>query len=327
MLVREDTGKFLSQRDTPRMCLLRPQLVPDDAPSRGTSHHRHRDAALILHPPPGVPLPPLRVPLDPPSPSKARTATVWGFTGAALDEGDEAADWCTRAIAAGGEDGGGNKTPPTRRVRLVRHAPELNLRTVDPNFALPGTTVGFADEFPILAATEGSLADLNARLKKKDPHAPDLQMARFRPNLVFSGGEATDSPWADDGWARVRVSGGGGGGGDQALSPSSSSSSSSCELAYVKPCSRCKVTTVDPESGALTPGEQPLPALRAFRSGSALGWDARRPAFKHAVFFAWNVQPVVAKNGGYEAYAGEEAPLCVLERGSRAEVVARRAWE
>jgi uncharacterized protein YcbX len=254
---------------------------------------------------------------------------VWGFTGAALDEGDEAADWCTRAIAAAGEggDGGGASTKTPRRVRLVRHAPELNLRTVDPNFALPGTTVGFADEFPILAATEGSLADLNARLKEKDPQAPDLQMARFRPNLVFIGGEATDSPWADDGWARVRVSGRGGGegGGDQA----SSSSSSSCDLAYVKPCSRCKVTTVNPESGALTAGEQPLPALRAFRSGAALGWDARRPAFKHAVFFAWNVQPVVAAKGGggYEAYTSEEGPLCVLERGSRAEVVARRAWE
>lgn len=328
MLVREDTGRFLSQREVPRMCLIRPELHPLDAPALGTTAaKRLKDAALVLHAPPGVALPPLRVPLAPPS-SNTRTATVWGFTGDVLDEGDEAAEWCTRAIAEAGGNASSSASPAPRpagsstkrRFRLVRHAPELNPRTVDPTFALPGTTVGFADEFPLLAATEGSLRDLNARLKQTDPSAAELSMARFRPNLVFRGGEATESPWADDGWARVRVSGGQG--------------QKACEFAYVKPCSRCKVTTVDQETGAA--GEQPLPLLRSFRSGVALGWDATRPSFKHAVHFGWNVQPVVpgagegesrgGNDGGYEAYTGE-GPLCMLERGGGAEVVARRQFE
>lgn len=334
MLVREDTGRFVTQREVPRLCMLRTELQPLDAPAAGTRRSSLRpDAALVLHPPPGSSLPPLRVPLASDaaaSSSKRRRATVWGFTGDALDEGDEAADWCSRALAGDGAPPPRAKTTPPR-VRLVRHAPELRARTVDPDFALPGTTVGFADEFPVLAATEGSLRDLNARFARQAvdaglPPPEPLVMARFRPNLVFAGGEATTSPWADDEWARVRVGG-------------TNNGEAGCEFAYVKPCSRCKVTTVDPATGEFGPGkDEPLGTLRGFRSGAALGWAARRPNFKHALHFAWNVQPVVAAAaagggggaeaaaGAYEAYTGEE-PLCVLERGSGAEVVARRAWE
>ena len=79
-----------------------------------------------------------------------------------------------------------------------------------------------------------TLADLNARL------ATPVGMACFRPNLVVRGAEA----YGEDAWTRIRV-------GD-------------LELALVKPCPRCVVTTVDPDRGERT-GNDPLVTLAQYR--------------------------------------------------------------
>jgi uncharacterized protein len=339
MLIREDTRRFITQREVPQLCLFQPELTPLDLPSLGTRQgSRQPGAALVVKPPARSSLPPLTVALadDDDGRSSRRAvvdATVWGFSGDALDEGDEAAEWFTAALAELRGGGGQRPAAPAARVRLVKHDPRLprGRRVVDPSFALPGTTTAFSDEYPVLAATDGSLADLNARVRRRQQQgeeAPPLPMSRFRPNLIFAGAEASQVPWADDAWARVRVGGG-------------------VEFEYVKPCSRCKVTTVDPatgEIGAAGSGcgavgdQEPLRTLRGFRTGAALGWDKKRPAFKHAVFFAWNVQPVglavaapeaeqQAGRGGAAAAAEASPPLAVLERGGPVEVVARRAWE
>lgn len=63
-----------------------------------------------------------------------------------------------------------------------------------------------------------------------------------------------------------------------------SPSAPTCSL---KPCSRCKVTTIDQETAE--EGLQPLPLLREVRSGAALGW-AQPPEFRGSVFFATNLR-------------------------------------
>lgn len=92
-----------------------------------------------------------------------------------------------------------------------------------------------------------SLSDLNNRLGQS------LPMNRFRPNIVIAGAPAA---WDDDNWRSVRIS-----------SSSSGSSSSTGQggvlLQYVKPCSRCIVTTVDQETAAV--GKEPLKTLGTFR--------------------------------------------------------------
>lgn len=55
----------------------------------------------------------------------------------------------------------------------------------------------------------------------------------------------------------------------------------------LKPCSRCKVTTIDQQTGE--EGLQPLPLLRELRSGAVLGW-AQPPEFTGSVFFATNMR-------------------------------------
>jgi uncharacterized protein YcbX len=92
---------------------------------------------------------------------------------------------------------------------------------------------GFADGYPLLLASEDSLHDLNSRLETPVP------MNRFRPNIVVKGGES----FAEDSWKRIRI-------GD-------------VELAVVKPCARCVVTTVDKET--LVQSKEPLKTLSTFR--------------------------------------------------------------
>lgn len=118
-------------------------------------------------------------------------------------------------------------------VRLV-HFAEGYLRKVNPEYAINADDhTGFADGYPILIVSEESLQDLNARLDFPVP------MNRFRPNLVVRGGE----PFAEDGWKRIRIGG--------------------VDLALVKPCPRCVVTTIDKET--LEKDKEPLKTLNAYR--------------------------------------------------------------
>jgi uncharacterized protein YcbX len=111
--------------------------------------------------------------------------------------------------------------------------PDSHHRPVNPDKAGPGHIVGFADGYPFLLIGQASLDDLNARL------AEPVEMRRFRPNLVVEGA----APFAEDGWHRLRIGG----------------------LAFrgVKPCDRCTVTTVDPDTGAR--GPEPLRTLSTYR--------------------------------------------------------------
>jgi uncharacterized protein YcbX len=60
--------------------------------------------------------------------------------------------------------------------------------TVSPSDSL----VSFADAFPLLLASTGSLAQLGERLAAEGEQP--VPMNRFRPNVVVDGAE----PWAED---------------------------------------------------------------------------------------------------------------------------------
>lgn len=118
-------------------------------------------------------------------------------------------------------------------VRLV-HIADGFKRRLNPNYAVnTDDHTGFADGYPILIISEESLRDLNSRLD------PALPMNRFRPNLVVKG----CAPFAEDTWKRIRI-------GD-------------VEMALVKPCPRCVVTTID--KNTLAKSKEPLKTLGKFR--------------------------------------------------------------
>ena len=118
-------------------------------------------------------------------------------------------------------------------VRLV-HIADGYLRRVSQEYAVHADDhTGFADGYPILLASEEGLQDLNSRLDTPVP------MNRFRPNVVVKGCE----PFAEDTWNRIRA-------GD-------------VELAVVKPCARCVVTTID--KNTLETSKEPLKTLGKYR--------------------------------------------------------------
>lgn len=118
--------------------------------------------------------------------------------------------------------------------RLV-FMPESTHRAVDPIYARDPDrdAVSFADGYPYLLIGQASLNDLNQRLDQP------LSMLRFRPNLVVQGSSA----YEEDTWAEFRI-------GD-------------LHLYGVKPCGRCVLTTIDPETGEA--GKEPLRTLATYR--------------------------------------------------------------
>ena len=118
---------------------------------------------------------------------------------------------------------------PCRLVRL----PDDSVRAVDPAFAAPDDQVGFADGFPFMLISQASLDDLNSRLEVA------LPMHRFRPNLVVAG----CTPYAEDGWRVIRIG--------------------NIRFRVVKPCARCAIPAVDPETAER--GKEPLRTLAKYR--------------------------------------------------------------
>ena len=114
--------------------------------------------------------------------------------------------------------------------------PEGNKRNVDPDYATMNEQVSLADAFPFLIIGQSSLDGLNKVLDNP------VSMMRFRPNFVFEDG----LPHEEDTWKNFRI-------GDVAFEG-------------VKPCGRCVLITVDPDTG--TTGMEPLKTLSTYRRGN-----------------------------------------------------------
>jgi uncharacterized protein YcbX len=152
------TGQFITQRELPRLALLRPWISP---------------GALLLSAPA---LPQISIPLA--HQGQLRTVTVWRDQCDAFDEGDEAAAWLKLFLG--------------RECRLVRF--DTSHRRLSAREWTGGieAEVHFSDGFPILALSTASLTDLNSRL------AIQLPMNRFRPNIVIEGLQAYDEDRIDE---------------------------------------------------------------------------------------------------------------------------------
>jgi uncharacterized protein YcbX len=117
-------------------------------------------------------------------------------------------------------------------VKLVL-MPETTERKADPRYAKNNENVSFADGFPFLLISQASLDDLNRRL------AEPVSMKRFRPNFVVTG----TRPFAEDQWKSIQIG--------------------SLRFDIVKPCARCVLTTIDPETTER--GKEPLKTLATYR--------------------------------------------------------------
>lgn len=142
-------GEFLTQRDAPKLALVRPEL---------------RDRGLTLCAP-GMDA--MTVSTDAGGPTL--DVQVWNDRCQGVDQGDAVAAWLNDYLGAS--------------HRLVKMNPDFE-RPVDADYAIsPDDEVSYADGFPFLLTSTDSLDELNRRM------AAPLPMDRFRPNLVVSNTE------------------------------------------------------------------------------------------------------------------------------------------
>jgi len=160
-MVVDDTGRFLTQREFPRLTQVHTAVV---------------GGCLVLSAPHMGSLAVERVSLAP-----AREVVVWRSAVRGWDAGDAAAGWLSDWLA--------------QDVRLVRFDADV-VRLCNPEFAGDsGAHTYFADGYPVLVIGTGSLADLNARLLAEGEAA--VPMNRFRPNLVVDGLPAFEEDHVD----------------------------------------------------------------------------------------------------------------------------------
>lgn len=204
-VVTDPLGQFFTMREYHQMALIQPTLT---------------ETEMILTYPD---MPTLHIPLATRD-GKKLDVVVWKSVSTAVDEGDEVAAWFSQILG----------TP----ARLFKMADEFHRQTSTDYTDVAGE-LAFADGYPILFISEGSLDDLNLRLTEQGKDA--VPMSRFRPNVVISG----CAPYAEDTWKQVHIN--------------------DISFDVVKPCARCVMTTVDPATGQVPDVKEPLVTLASYR--------------------------------------------------------------
>jgi uncharacterized protein YcbX len=212
-------GETITAREQPRMLLITPELTDDGLWLRAPE----KDDLFV--PTPG---------------DSTTTVSVHNGTPFLASEGArEAGRWLTDFLGI-----------PARLV----FTDDPTRRRLNPRFAREDDSVSFADAYPLLVATEESLAQLNQWIADGPLSAEGpLDMRRFRPNVVVRGAAA----FSEDAWRRIRI-------GD-------------ATFRAPKGCDRCVLTTTDPDTGAR--GKEPIATLARHRR-----WDG-------ATWFAMNLIP------------------------------------
>ncbi len=198
----DDNNQALTQRQFPQMALLQVALLEEGL----TVHHKNNPAVTV-----SVPYPLTQ---------SAGTVTVqiWDDICEAQLASNAINNWFSKALQI--------------NCRLV-YMPETTTRMVDKNYAANQEITSFSDGYPLLIIGQSSLDELNTRLTKP------LPMNRFRPNIVFTGGEA----FKEDAFDEFTING--------------------IQFFGVKLCARCVVTTINQDDAGK--GKEPLKTLSTYR--------------------------------------------------------------
>jgi uncharacterized protein YcbX len=160
---------------------------------------------------------------------------VWEDRVSAVTQGEVADLWLSNFLGA-----------PSRLMRFDYERRRLAAHRYTGKVDAP---FKFADAFPLLVTSTASLAEVNGRLRKQG-HEP-VTMVRFRPNIVLDGLPAFEEDYVK----ALRI-------GPLTIRP-------------VKPCARCSVPGVDPDTGEHSSVVPDLLAgMRATADGVMFGVNA-----------------------------------------------------
>ena len=212
-MVVDAQGEFVTQRELPRMVLIQPKLKQLEMVLRAPG-------MLALH----IAFDRVEAPVR---------VKVWNDEVAAYDMGDIAAQWFSDFLSEPGRPA---------KLRLVRFDPaHKRLSSLKWTGGVEAEN-HFTDSFPVLVASEGSMAELNERLAAAGHDAVGIE--RFRPNIVLAGIESHDENRVDT----LHIATGEG----------------VAQLQPAKPCTRCPIPDIDPATA--TRGTAVGDVLRTYRA-------------------------------------------------------------
>ena len=164
MLV-DQSGRFISQREWPKLCLIRIQLTDGGFEIVGVNGE-------------SLPLP---LALDS---GASRQVTIWSDVVSAIEADTQVNHFFSRALDM-----------PCSLVYM----PDHSRRFVDNTYAGDSQLTSFSDAFPLLLIGSASLHELNGRLRSSGQS--EIGWDRFRPNIVV----ATHEPHVEDSWAEFHL--------------------------------------------------------------------------------------------------------------------------
>jgi hypothetical protein len=295
--------RFLTQRICPSLATIiatleGSQLILEHDVVSGVEHNNTN----VTNQGASIPTNRISIPLIQSNDHKVRTALrvgIWDDDIVVQDMGDDAAAFAQAIVSAD------KNCTINGKVRLVCHT--LDDRAADPNYTPPyakswwgsAPVVSLTDGYPILIASEASLAEVNDRLINNNnnngdvtvgPTPTPIPMNRFRPNIVISGDGL--KPFEEDTWKVIAI-------GD-------------ILFALVKGCPRCKQSCTDQATGEVF--DEPVKVMKTFR---IVGDN------KDDVYFAQNAIPLLGMISGNSSRKGKTGlpcirvgdPIRVLERG------------
>jgi uncharacterized protein YcbX len=199
MLV-DQNNRFLTQREFAEMALLKVSMIEDGLLVK---HALHPDTQI-------------EIPLIPQS-DQTGEFTIWDDIVKGQFVNDKIDQWFSHAM--------------NFKCRLV-YMPEDSHREVSAKYASDKIT-SLSDGYPFMMIGQASLDDLNSRL------ADRLPINRFRPNMVFSGGQAFE----EDTMAHIQING--------------------INFFGVKLCARCPIPTIDQDT--IAKSKEPTKTLLTYR--------------------------------------------------------------
>ncbi|XP_065194643.1 mitochondrial amidoxime reducing component 2-like [Sycon ciliatum] len=221
-------GKFLNLISTPKLAKIQPRII--EVGDRFT---------LVLQ---TEGCDPVEVPEPDTEGCERVSLHVYRTEGEALDCGDTVARWLSAILGLPG-------------IRLYYMSEDVRCRMIaeDPKWGdrgRPGQETSFANFAPYMLCTEQSRVDISSRVGQ------ELEMARFRPNIIVSS--ALPTPYQEDNWTDIQIS--------------------NVSFYMMKKCGRCPMTTIHPQTGEKT-GPEPLKTLREFRLETSDARYANSPIF------------------------------------------------
>lgn len=255
LIVFGGANRFVTMRQEPTLVLI--EAAFDEA--SGDMTFSAADMSSVTFNTPGV----TTTTTTPTSAGKLpiKQTKVFGVASSGLDCGDAVAEWIDKFLGKPGH-------------RLIFKSPLATPKSRDINETIPWgginskpdlmyRHISYQDEAPVLVTNSASLDSLNTQLKS------GIEMKRFRPNIVVGGGAQA---WEEDRWEHVAFC-------PRGTDPNADPGCRRVVLRRVTPSCRCKVPTVDPETGVMDPEEEPLRTLRAFHP-----WSSMLPAEENADF-------------------------------------------